>query len=360
MRFALMIEPQQGLSYGDQVAIAKRAEANGFETLFRSDHYQSFPGVRRTSDDRRLGGPRRPRSRYPADRTRRARLADDVPTPGELREGRDDRRRDERRPDRGRRRRGLERGRAPPARPAVPADRRTGGPARGHAGDPARAVGRAGRLVVHAATRSRSTARNFHPKPVDVPGRPRTAIGGARPRILIGGRARHARSGWRRATPTSSTSTPGAPTTRARPTPSSTPPAGRSGATRARWRDRRWSASSSVGTTPRCRPGSRRPPRRSVRTPTTWPGWRSGRPAGSPARPGQARAALGALRSGGRRADRAPGFPALGPGHDRRHGRDRSFRRCDAGRGRLGRRAPDARRPTRPLAQPPAASEARR
>ncbi len=28
---------------------------------------------------------------------------------------------------------------------------------------------------------------SFHPKPVDVPGRPRTAIGGARPRILIGG-----------------------------------------------------------------------------------------------------------------------------------------------------------------------------
>ncbi|MEA2609785.1 MAG: hypothetical protein QOJ75_2028, partial [Chloroflexota bacterium] len=28
---------------------------------------------------------------------------------------------------------------------------------------------------------------NFHPKPVDVPGRPRTTIGGARPRIIIGG-----------------------------------------------------------------------------------------------------------------------------------------------------------------------------
>jgi alkanesulfonate monooxygenase SsuD/methylene tetrahydromethanopterin reductase-like flavin-dependent oxidoreductase (luciferase family) len=27
----------------------------------------------------------------------------------------------------------------------------------------------------------------FHPKPVDVPGRPRTPIGGARPRILVGG-----------------------------------------------------------------------------------------------------------------------------------------------------------------------------
>ena len=44
MRFALMIEPQQGMSYGDQVAVAKRAEANGFDALFRSDHYASFPG----------------------------------------------------------------------------------------------------------------------------------------------------------------------------------------------------------------------------------------------------------------------------------------------------------------------------
>ena len=39
-----MIEPQQGLSYDDQLAIARRAEAAGFETLFRSDHYDSFPG----------------------------------------------------------------------------------------------------------------------------------------------------------------------------------------------------------------------------------------------------------------------------------------------------------------------------
>jgi F420-dependent oxidoreductase-like protein len=39
-----MIEPQQGLTYAEQLAIAKRAEAAGFERLFRSDHYQSFPG----------------------------------------------------------------------------------------------------------------------------------------------------------------------------------------------------------------------------------------------------------------------------------------------------------------------------
>lgn len=44
MRFALMIEAQQGLSYAEQLAIARHAEAAGFETLFRSDHYQSFPG----------------------------------------------------------------------------------------------------------------------------------------------------------------------------------------------------------------------------------------------------------------------------------------------------------------------------
>jgi alkanesulfonate monooxygenase SsuD/methylene tetrahydromethanopterin reductase-like flavin-dependent oxidoreductase (luciferase family) len=45
VRFALMIEAQQGLTYEDQLAIAQRAEGVGFETLFRSDHYASFPGA---------------------------------------------------------------------------------------------------------------------------------------------------------------------------------------------------------------------------------------------------------------------------------------------------------------------------
>jgi alkanesulfonate monooxygenase len=44
MRFALMIEAQQGFSYADQLAIVRRAEAAGFEAFFRSDHYASFPG----------------------------------------------------------------------------------------------------------------------------------------------------------------------------------------------------------------------------------------------------------------------------------------------------------------------------
>ena len=44
MRFALMIEPQQDVSWEQNLAIAQRAEAAGFEILYRSDHYESFPG----------------------------------------------------------------------------------------------------------------------------------------------------------------------------------------------------------------------------------------------------------------------------------------------------------------------------
>ena len=44
MRFVLMLEAQQGLSYEEQREIALLAESLGFEALLRSDHYQSFPG----------------------------------------------------------------------------------------------------------------------------------------------------------------------------------------------------------------------------------------------------------------------------------------------------------------------------
>ena len=45
MRFALMSEPQQGLTYDEILALARAAEAAGFEAYFRSDHYGSFPGA---------------------------------------------------------------------------------------------------------------------------------------------------------------------------------------------------------------------------------------------------------------------------------------------------------------------------
>src|SRR5829696_3978787 len=45
MRFALMSEPQQGLSYNEILALVRTAEDAGFEAYFRSDHYASFPGA---------------------------------------------------------------------------------------------------------------------------------------------------------------------------------------------------------------------------------------------------------------------------------------------------------------------------
>ena len=44
MRFALMIEPQQGLTYAEQLAIVQRAEAAGFESFFRSRPLPELPG----------------------------------------------------------------------------------------------------------------------------------------------------------------------------------------------------------------------------------------------------------------------------------------------------------------------------
>jgi F420-dependent oxidoreductase-like protein len=44
MRYALMSEPQQGLSYDEILALATTAEEAGIEAYFRSDHYASFPG----------------------------------------------------------------------------------------------------------------------------------------------------------------------------------------------------------------------------------------------------------------------------------------------------------------------------
>ena len=45
MRYALMTEPQQGLSYAEILALARTAEESGIEAFFRSDHYASFPGA---------------------------------------------------------------------------------------------------------------------------------------------------------------------------------------------------------------------------------------------------------------------------------------------------------------------------
>lgn len=44
MRLNLMLEPQEGMSYAQILAVAQRAEQLGFDGLYRSDHYTSVAG----------------------------------------------------------------------------------------------------------------------------------------------------------------------------------------------------------------------------------------------------------------------------------------------------------------------------
>src|SRR5689334_16888075 len=44
MRLCVFTEPQLGVSYEQQLAMAQRAESLGFDGYFRSDHYISFAG----------------------------------------------------------------------------------------------------------------------------------------------------------------------------------------------------------------------------------------------------------------------------------------------------------------------------
>jgi alkanesulfonate monooxygenase SsuD/methylene tetrahydromethanopterin reductase-like flavin-dependent oxidoreductase (luciferase family) len=186
MRFALMLEAQQGLSYADHVAIAKRAEANGLETLFRSDHYVSFPGptgkpttdawtvvagLARDTDRIGLGVLVSPVTfRHPGS------FAKVVTTVDEMSGGR------------------IEVGVGagwnelehcqlglpfPPIKERADLMEDELAILHGLWGEPDGWSYEGHQVSIQDAA--------FHPKPIDVPGRPRTAIGGARPRLLVGG-----------------------------------------------------------------------------------------------------------------------------------------------------------------------------
>jgi len=186
MRFALMIEPQQGLSYGDQVAIAKRAEANGFETLFRSDHYASFPGPagRPTTDAWAvLAGLARETQRIglgalvsPVTFRHPGNFAKVVTTVDEMSGGRIEVGVGAGWNELEHRQLGLP---FPSIKERADLLEDTLAILRGLWGEPDGWSYAGHQVSIDGAS--------FHPKPVDVPGRPRTAIGGARPRILIGG-----------------------------------------------------------------------------------------------------------------------------------------------------------------------------
>ena len=44
MDFRVFVEPQQGATYGDQLAVAQAAESLGYSAFFRSDHYLAMSG----------------------------------------------------------------------------------------------------------------------------------------------------------------------------------------------------------------------------------------------------------------------------------------------------------------------------
>ena len=44
VRFRIFVEPQEGATYADQLALARLAEQLGFDAFFRSDHYIAFFG----------------------------------------------------------------------------------------------------------------------------------------------------------------------------------------------------------------------------------------------------------------------------------------------------------------------------
>lgn len=44
MDFRIFVEPQQGASYADQLAVAQTAESAGYSAFFRSDHYVAMSG----------------------------------------------------------------------------------------------------------------------------------------------------------------------------------------------------------------------------------------------------------------------------------------------------------------------------
>ena len=186
MRFVLMLESQQGLSYGDHVAIARRAEANGFEALFRSDHYQSFPGPtgRPTTDAWTImAGLARETDRIglgvlvsPVTFRHPGSFAKVVTTVDEMSGGRIEIGVGAGWNELEHRQLGLP---FPPIKERADLMEDALAILHGLWGEPDGWAYQGHQVSIEDA--------QFHPKPVDVPGRPRTAIGGARPRLLVGG-----------------------------------------------------------------------------------------------------------------------------------------------------------------------------
>jgi F420-dependent oxidoreductase-like protein len=186
VRFALMIEAQQGLTYDEQLAIVRRAEAAGFESFFRSDHYQSFPGPggERTTDAWAvLAGLARETSRIglgtlvsPVTFRHSGSLAKVVTTVDEMSGGRIEFGLGAGWNDEEHRQLGLP---FPPINQRADLLEDSLAILHGLWGEPDGWSYTGKQLRIEGA--------QFYPKPVDAPDRPRLPNGAARPRLLVGG-----------------------------------------------------------------------------------------------------------------------------------------------------------------------------
>jgi F420-dependent oxidoreductase-like protein len=186
VRFALMIEAQQGLTYDEQLAVVRRAEAAGFESFFRSDHYQSFPGPAgdRTTDAWAvLAGLARDTTRIglgvlvsPVTFRHAGSLAKVATTVDEMSGGRIEFGLGAGWNDEEHRQLGLP---FPPINERADLLEDNLAILHGLWGEPDGWSYSGNVLKIEGA--------QFYPKPVDVPGRPRLPNGAARPRLLVGG-----------------------------------------------------------------------------------------------------------------------------------------------------------------------------
>jgi alkanesulfonate monooxygenase SsuD/methylene tetrahydromethanopterin reductase-like flavin-dependent oxidoreductase (luciferase family) len=187
MRYVLMHEPQQGMSYADQLAAAKRAEDNGFDAYFRSDHFASFPGEagKPTTDAWSvLAGLARETERIglgvlvsPVTFRHPGTFAKVVTTVDEMSGGRIEVGVGAGWNDLEHRQLGLA---FPPIRERADLMEDQLAILHGLWGEP-------DGWSYDGITGIHLEDALFRPRPVDVPGRPRTPMGGARPRIITGG-----------------------------------------------------------------------------------------------------------------------------------------------------------------------------
>jgi alkanesulfonate monooxygenase SsuD/methylene tetrahydromethanopterin reductase-like flavin-dependent oxidoreductase (luciferase family) len=187
VRYVLMTEPQQGMSYADHVAIARRAERNGFEAFFRADHYASFPGAsdQPTTDAWTvLAGLARDTDRIglavlvsPVTFRHPGTFAKVVTTVDEMSGGRIEVGVGAGWNEVEHRQLGLA---FPPITERADLLEDQLAILHGLWGEP-------DGWSYTGITGVRVEDALFRPRPVDVPGRPRTGIGGARPRIIVGG-----------------------------------------------------------------------------------------------------------------------------------------------------------------------------